>query len=90
MHDLGKPNVVEFAHGAEPASDYDDFGVGPDPRYDRKRADGRELVNCDVINCDALLDPDVTSKPADIVDELARAYRHWRNHEVLSGCSHGK
>jgi len=79
-------DAVVFAHGAEPASDYDD----EDRRLNRKRDDGRELVNCDDLECDALLDPDVTSKPRDIVDELARAYRHWRFHSVMYGCSHAR
>jgi hypothetical protein len=40
-----------------------------------------ETVNCDE-DCGAYDDPHT-------YEEYVQAYRHWRNHHYLNGCSHG-
>jgi hypothetical protein len=49
----------------------------------RRREAG--LVWCDDPNCRAKEDP-----LWDDIDELRDALEHWRDHDVLSGCSHGR
>lgn len=40
-------------------------------------------VWCDVLECEAL------DNPATHI-EMREAYVHWRHHEYLAGCSHGR
>jgi len=45
--------------------------------------DGRELVGCDEEQCLAYKEPKT-------FEEYKAAYEHWRSHNYLCGCSHGR
>ena len=47
-----------------------------------RHMDGRRLVDCDE-GCLAVDDPKTEY-------EFRQAYKHWRSHHYLAGCSHGE
>jgi hypothetical protein len=55
--------------------------VDDDARRKLLRELRRIRVQCDE-NCGAYKQPET-------VDELQKAYEHWRNHDYRGGCSHG-